>query len=124
MIYNQSDVAWKQILDFYFKDFVEFCLLDLYRLIDWNKPWESLDKELQAITKGEDSSKRLLDKLFKVFIKDGREHWVLVHCEIVRHASRAFKARKRNQLKRRLPGDICLQFQRKGVPDSVYIGSK
>jgi len=82
MIRNQSDVAWKEILDAYFKDFVEYCLLELYELINWKKQWNSLDKELQAITKGADAGKRLLDKLFKVFLKDGREQWVLVHLEV------------------------------------------
>lgn len=82
MIRNQSDVAWKGILDAYFKDFVEYCLPELYELINWKKQWNSLDKELQAITKGEDSGKRLLDKLFKVYLKDGREQWVLVHLEV------------------------------------------
>lgn len=81
-IRNQSDVAWKEILDAYFKDFVEYCLPELYVLINWKKQWHSLDKELQAITKGADSGKRLLDKLFKIFLKDGCEQWVLVHLEI------------------------------------------
>jgi len=82
MIRNQSDVAWKEILDAYFKDFVEYCLPELYELVNWKKRWSSLDKELQAITKGTDVGKRLLDKLFKVFLKDGREQWVLVHLEV------------------------------------------
>src|SRR3990167_3798652 len=82
MIRNQSDVAWKEILDAYFKDFVEYCLPELHELINWKKQWNSLDKELQAITKGADSGTRLLDKLFKVYLKDGREQWVLVHLEV------------------------------------------
>ena len=82
MIRNHSDVAWKEILDAYFKDFVEYCLPELYKLINWKKRWNSLDKELQAITKGTDAGKRLLDKLFKVFLRDGREQWVLVHLEV------------------------------------------
>ena len=71
-------MAWKEILDAYFKDFVEYCLPELYELINWKKRWSSLHKELQAITKGTDAGKRLLDKLFKVFLKNGREQWVLV----------------------------------------------
>lgn len=82
MTRNQSDTAWKEILDAYFKNFVEYCLPELYELINWKKSWDSLDKELQAITNGADTGRRLLDKLFRVFLKDGREQWVLVHLEV------------------------------------------
>src|SRR5262245_3483622 len=78
--HSEQDTAWKDILDCYFKDFVHYCLPDLSVLIDWSKPIIPLDKELQSITK--DSGKRLLDKLFKVFLKDGHERWILVHIEI------------------------------------------
>ncbi len=82
MIRNQSDVAWKEILGEYFKDFVEYCLPELYGLINWKKHWSSLDKELNAITKGSDVGNRLVDKLFKVYLKDGQEQWVLCHVEV------------------------------------------
>jgi len=82
MMRNESDTAWKEILDAYFNDFVEYCLPELHELIDWQRQWTALDKELQAITKGADTGKRLLDKLFKVFLKDGREQWVLIHLEV------------------------------------------
>lgn len=79
---NDSDTAWKEILDAYFKDCIDYCLSELSTLINWQKSFVSLDKELQAITKGTASGKRLLDKLFKVFLKDGREQWVLIHIEV------------------------------------------
>lgn len=82
MIRNESDTAWKQVLEVYFKDFVEYCLPELYSLINWDKHWTSLDKELNAITKGSHAGKRLLDKLFRVYLKDGQEQWVLVHLEV------------------------------------------
>ena len=82
MTRNESDTAWKEILDAYFKDCIEYCLPELSALINWQKSFVSLDKELQAITKGTTSGKRLLDKLFKVHLKDGREQWVLIHIEV------------------------------------------
>jgi hypothetical protein len=82
MIRNESDIAWKEILDFYFKDFISYCLPQLFELINWKKKWVSLDKELQSITKGTESGKRLLDKLFKVYLKDGTEQWILIHVEV------------------------------------------
>ncbi len=81
-IRNEQDTAWKEILDAYFKDCITYCLPELSELIDWEKQPISLDKELQAITKGSKTGKRLLDKLFKVFLKDGSEQRVLIHIEV------------------------------------------
>jgi hypothetical protein len=79
---NQQDNAWKDVLEAYFKDFMCYCLPDLYQLIDWKKPVTSLDKEFQTITKGAKAGKRLADKLFQVFLKDGSEQWILIHIEV------------------------------------------
>jgi len=81
-IHTQADTAWKQILDVYFKNFVDYCLPDLSRLIDWSRAWSSLDKELQSISKNNLAGKRLLDKLMKVYLLDGKEQWILVHIEV------------------------------------------
>jgi len=93
MTRNESDTAWKEILDAYFKDCIDYCLPKLSELINWQKPFISLDKELQAITKGTENGRRLLDKLFKVFLKDGREQWVLIHIEVQGKPDDAFPKR-------------------------------
>ena len=49
---------------------------------DWKRQWTSLDKELNAITKGVEHGKRLLDKLFKVYLKNGHEQWILLNVEV------------------------------------------
>ncbi len=82
MTRNESDTAWKEILDAYFKEFMDYCLPELSRLIDWQKSFVSLDNELHAIAQGVENGKRLLDKLFKVYLKNGCEQWILVHVEI------------------------------------------
>lgn len=79
---NNSDSAWKDILDAYFKEFIDYCLPSVNTLIDWQKPYVSLDKELQMITRGTKTGKQLLDKLFKVHLKNGQEQWILVHLEV------------------------------------------
>ena len=79
---NESDSAWKDVLDVFFKQFLKYCLPELAKQIDWQKPYVSLDKELQAITKGTEAGKRLLDKLFKVYLINGQEQWVLLHVEV------------------------------------------
>jgi hypothetical protein len=88
-----QDTAWKDILEVFFKDFVEFCLPDLYVLVNWNKPWTTLDKELHAITKDGATGKRFVDKLFKVYLRDGQERWVLVHLEVQAELDEAFPER-------------------------------
>ncbi len=64
VVYQSKDTAWKEILEAYFKEFIALCLPDLDKLIDWKQPYESLDKELLAITKEGLTGKRILDKLF------------------------------------------------------------
>src|SRR4029077_6023154 len=50
--------------------------------IDWPRGYESLDKELQQVVREAELGGRVADKLFKVWLKDGREEWVLVHVEV------------------------------------------
>ncbi|ACJ18947.1 DUF4351 domain-containing protein [Coxiella burnetii] len=82
VVYQSKDTAWKEILEAYFKEFIALCLPDLDKLIDWKQPYESLDKELLAITKEGLTEKRILDKLFQVYFRSGQEQWVLIHLEI------------------------------------------
>lgn len=88
------DGAWKLILDKYFKDFLHVFLSDLYGKIDWNYQPISLDKELQKIIRTSETSKRTVDKLFKVRLMTDIELWVLIHIE--------FQAQKDDSLPERL----------------------
>lgn len=76
------DEPWKEAIGDYFDRFLEFFFPKVYHLIDWLKTPISLDKELQKITVDSDDTKRLVDKLFKVWLKDNREVWILVHIEV------------------------------------------
>jgi hypothetical protein len=40
-----------------------------------------------------ESGKRVLDKLFRVFLKNGQEQWLLLHCEIQHREDSNFEAR-------------------------------
>lgn len=93
VVRSEQDSAWKQILDCYFKEFVDYCLPQLSELIDWDKGWVSLDKEFHALTKRTETGKRLLDKLFKVYLKNGQEQWVLTHLEVQRQKEEHFPER-------------------------------
>lgn len=79
---NDFDNPWKQILDLYLRDFVAYCLPAMYREIDWSKKPEALDKELLKISKNASVTNRHVDKLFKVYRKDGTEAFILMHLEV------------------------------------------
>ncbi len=66
----------------FFPDFLAFCFPHIATEIDWNREVTFLDKEFQAITKDAAIGQRSVDKLIKVFKKEGTEVWVLVHIEI------------------------------------------
>ncbi len=76
------DSAWKDILDAYFKEFMEFFYLEIAEKIDWSANYEALDKELQTITTTATIGKRFVDKLFKVKTLEGQEEVILIHIEI------------------------------------------
>jgi len=76
------DNPWKEALGEYFEQFLELCFPQVYALIDWSQPPQSLDKELQQIVREAESGKRIADKLFQVWQRDGSQAWILVHVEV------------------------------------------
>ncbi len=79
---EDQDTPWKNILQVYFRDFMEFCLSEIAQQIDWTRGYESLDKELSAIARYAKTGNRLVDKLMKVWMKGGDELWILIHIEV------------------------------------------
>jgi hypothetical protein len=76
------DSPWKDALDFYFEDFLAFFFPQVHQLIDWTKTPIPLDKELQQVVREAESGKGFTDKLFKVWLVDRVEVWILVHIEV------------------------------------------
>jgi len=66
MLKTEQDFAWKEVLDVYFKEFMEFFYTDISNKIDWSVPYVVLDNELQSITTDAMIGKRFVDKLVKV----------------------------------------------------------
>jgi hypothetical protein len=58
--------------------------------VDWSRGYESLDKELHRIMPESEVSNRLADMLFKVWLHDGQETWLLIHIEIQAQAEEKF----------------------------------
>ncbi|BAU06615.1 DUF4351 domain-containing protein [Fischerella sp. NIES-3754] len=76
------DSPWKEILEAYFPQVIQFFFPQTAALIDWKRPYEFLDKEFQQIAREAEQGKRYADKLVKVWRTQGEELWLLVHVEI------------------------------------------
>ena len=61
------DNPWKDVLEHFFRQFLEFFFADAHAAIDWSRRYESLDKELQQIVSESELGLRLAAKLFKVW---------------------------------------------------------
>ena len=76
------DSPWKDLVEKYFQQFMEFFFPEIAIRIDWRKKYEFLDKEFQKIAVQGVTGRRYADKLVKVSELSGAEAWVLVHLEI------------------------------------------
>ncbi len=76
------DSPWKDVLDRYLQDFFALLFPKIQAGIDWTRPPVSLEQELRKIVRDAEVGKRLADKLFKVWRKDGTEVEVLINVEV------------------------------------------
>jgi len=90
---DDLDSPWKEALEHFLEWFLALCFPDVHAAIDWGRGYQSLDKELQQIVRDARLGKRLADKLFKVWRKDGKEAWLLIHIEVQGRPERAFPER-------------------------------
>lgn len=90
----KQDSSWRKIIDKLLPDFLAQYFREIYLAIDFAKGFEFLDKELQKILpQVDDTDKRVVDKLVKVFLRDGSEKWLLIHIEIQGYRETDFPAR-------------------------------
>ncbi|MBP6104745.1 MAG: hypothetical protein KA508_06800 [Gammaproteobacteria bacterium] len=87
------DGPWKQILDLYFKNFMELCWPDKYSLIDWKKGVRMLDKELLKIDKEAAMGDGSVDKLIEIHCLSGELTYLILHLEVQRSAQSHFAKR-------------------------------
>ena len=76
------DSPWKDILEAYFQQAIEFFFPKTAAIINWQVPHEFLDKEFQAISNDAEQGKRYADKLVKVRCLNGEEKWLYIHVEV------------------------------------------
>jgi hypothetical protein len=87
------DSPWKEALELYFRAFLLLFFPRIHADIDWSRRHVFLDKELQALLLTDESGRLYVDKLVKVWRKDGREAWVLIHVEVQTTREAGFPAR-------------------------------
>jgi len=79
---DNYDSPWKEAIEHYFPEFMEFYFPDASAAIDWAKKYSFLDKELRAIVPEAEVSNRVVDKLVQVELLQGTEHWLYIHLEV------------------------------------------
>ena len=93
IVYDDYDTPWKNIIETYFEELMAFFFPAAHADIDWSRPVEFLDKELQQVVRDAEFGRRYVDKLAKVWRKDGAEQWVLAHLEVQGQYEAAFDER-------------------------------
>lgn len=76
------DSPWKEALDVYFPEFMNFFFRNIHAAVDWSRGYTFLDKEFQKITRDAATGRRHVDKLVRVFLNSGGETWLLIHVEV------------------------------------------
>ncbi|QIR38694.1 DUF4351 domain-containing protein [Tolypothrix sp. PCC 7910] len=79
---SDQDSPWKEILEAYFPQAMQYFFPQTAALINWERPHEFLDKEFQQIARDAEQGRRYADKLVKVWHIQGEEIWLLIHIEI------------------------------------------
>jgi len=81
---KKDDALWKGILEDVFDDFLLFMFEEKAEVFDFERPFEFLNKELAQIYPVDENVAypKYVDKLVKVFTKQGKEEWILVHVEV------------------------------------------
>jgi predicted transposase/invertase (TIGR01784 family) len=87
-------MLWKGIIEDMPAFFLRFYFPEAEELLDFERGFEFLDKELEELFPVENPlHPRFVDKLIKAFTKDGREEWILIHIEVQGYRDKEFDLR-------------------------------
>ncbi len=91
---KRDDTLWKGILEDLFDDFLRFIYPNADEIFDMARGFEFLDKELEDLFPQTDEENiRYVDKLVRVWLKDGTEEWILIHIEVQGTPTKTFAER-------------------------------
>ncbi|MDM8543275.1 hypothetical protein QUF90_19540 [Desulfococcaceae bacterium HSG9] len=87
------DSPWKEIIEIYFEEFMAFFFPKAHGKIDWSAGYTFMDKELQKVARDAETGRRVVDKLARITLLDGKEAFVLAHIEVQGQSETGFRKR-------------------------------
>ncbi|MDC3418362.1 Rpn family recombination-promoting nuclease/putative transposase [Aquibacillus salsiterrae] len=87
------DGLWKKMIHELFEEFILFFVPSLSEDIDFSVKPEFLQQELFREVIDDRRGKSIADQIVKVYLKDGKEKWILVHIEVQGNADPDFAKR-------------------------------
>jgi len=87
------DEAWKKIIEKFFPQLISLFVPEMYVDIDLSKGISFLDKEMERLSKRSQKGAKYVDKLAKVYLKNGEEKWILIHIEVQSYLDKEFSKR-------------------------------
>jgi hypothetical protein len=90
---DDYDSPWKEGMELYFKELMQFFFPDIARKIAWDKGYQFLDKELQQVVRDAEIGRKHADKLVRVWSLQDEPFHVMIHIEIQSDKDRDFPRR-------------------------------
>ncbi len=81
---QSKDILWKGMIEEVIEDLLLFVDPAIGKELDLGRGFEFLDKELAEVYPDAEkpANSRVVDKLVKIFLRDGEERWMLLHVEV------------------------------------------
>jgi hypothetical protein len=79
---DDYDNPWKEAIEQYFREFIAFFFPKADKKTDWSKGYVFLDKELRKITRKAEISRKYVDKLVQIWLKNGDDVWAAIHIDV------------------------------------------
>jgi hypothetical protein len=90
---DDYDSPWKEGMELYFKELMQFFFPDIAARIAWDKCYQFLDKELQQVVRDAEIGRRHADKLVRVWSLENEPFHVMIHIEVQSDKDRDFPLR-------------------------------
>jgi hypothetical protein len=90
---DDYDSPWKEGMELYFKELMQFFFPDIAREIAWDKGYQFLDKELQQVVRDAEIGRKHADKLVRVWSLQNEPFHVMIHIEVQSDKDRDFPRR-------------------------------
>ncbi len=92
-IADDYDSPWKEGMELYFKELIQFFFPDIAARIAWDKGHQFLDKELQQVVRDAEIGRKHADKLVRVWSLENEPFHVMIHIEVQSDKDRDFARR-------------------------------